>query len=59
MPCLTMRTKGLRLFKEGLVSHREEYKRLNYKLRQFSMLNCEENMTGRVKGGFAQLCLRL
>ena len=49
MPCLTVRTKGLREFKQGIVSYKEEYKRtLNYLLGQFHMLNCGRNMTARL-----------
>ena len=45
---LNVRTKGLREFKQGLVSYQEEYKRkLNYKPWQFNMLNSGGNMTAR------------
>ena len=48
MPCLTVRTKGLREFKQELVSYRGEFKRtLIYKQIQFGIMNCGKNMTAR------------
>ena len=50
-----MRTKGLRDFKQGLVSYKEEYKgKLNYKQWQFNMLKRGGNMTARMgKGNYS------
>ena len=44
MPCLTVRIKELREFKQGLVSYSGEYHKgkLNYQRRYSNMLNCEK-----------------
>ena len=57
---LNVRTKGLRELKQGLVSYKEEYKRiLNYKEWQFNMLNRGGNMTARMgKGNYSYGLLR-
>ena len=53
---LNVRTKGLREFKQGLVSYKEEYKRkLNYKQWQFNMLNHAGNMTARMERGITHM----
>ena len=46
---LNVRTKGLREFKQGLVSFKEEYKRiLNYEQWHFNILNRGWNITARM-----------
>ena len=54
------RTKGLREFKQGLVSYKQEYKGiLNYKQWQFNMLNRGGNMIARMgKGNYSYGLLR-
>ena len=56
-----MRTKGLREFKQGLVSYKEEYKGfLNYKQWKFNILNRGGNMTaGMGKGNYSYGLLSL
>ena len=55
-----MRTKGLREFKQGLVSYKEEYKRiLNYKQWKFNILNRGGIVTARMgKGNYSYGLLR-
>ena len=56
-----MRTKGLREFKQGLVSYKEEYKRiLIYKQWKFNILNRGGTMTARMgKGDYSYGLLSL
>ena len=57
---LNVRTKGLREFKQGIMSYKEEYKRIfNYEQWQFDMLNRGGNMTARMgKGNYSYGLLR-
>ena len=57
MPCLTVRTKGLREFKQRLLTQRgEDQRMLKYQTGRFSMLNCrKKNDCTSVRGNYSAL----